>query len=243
MKATKKVLGILALVAAFVLVVAGCDTSNDPAPQEKPADTILEETSSVGAIKSRAPLTNEEKTAVTANINSVVNSADFAWYKTNAGTLDIYIENGLAGSEAGLHLTLDEAKGAASAITTKAIAHFKALHIFETEDILTDALLDLKKEKGLTVDPAARQKIVAGYYAFENLPHFNTLENNGLNLVVIIEDLSDTEPHFAADGLHFPLSFLLDEANASLGIRGHMVQYVNSLELALANKKNAVKLA
>jgi hypothetical protein len=221
--------GMLALVAAFVLVVAGCDTSNDTPPQQKPADTILEETSSVGAVKSRAPLTNEEKTAVTANINSAVNSAEFAWYKTNAGTLDIYIENGLAGSEAGLHLTLDEAKGAASAITTKAIAHFKALHIFETVLLQTTGKLDFKIEKGLELDDAPRIKVIDGYYDFTETGHYNKMVQNNLRLTIVVENLSETEPHFAADGLHLPLSYVLDENTTSSKIKTKMTQYIDSL--------------
>jgi uncharacterized lipoprotein NlpE involved in copper resistance len=234
MKTTKKwnklSLEMLALVAAFVLVVAGCDNSNDPAPQQKPADTILEETSSVGAIKSRAPLTNEEKSAVTANINSAVNSAEFAWYKNNAGTLDIYIENGLAGSEAGLHLNLDEAKGAASAITTKAIAHFKAQDIFEPEFVVTrNNLMDVYQEKGVEVGDDELQKVVSGWNSFRMSGAYAGFQAQGIRLVVFVEDLTATAPHFKTDGLHLPLVYLADENITDNDVKDIIMEYVDSL--------------
>ncbi|GHV47850.1 hypothetical protein AGMMS49546_37910 [Spirochaetia bacterium] len=129
------VMGILAMALAFALVIAGCDTGNSggttpttenpetpgvpgepgaPGEPEGPgipeADTVMDATSPLGAVKSRAALTDAQKTTVSANITGAINDTSFAWYKTYMGAhggMNIWIENGgTPGAEDGVHLTL-----------------------------------------------------------------------------------------------------------------------------------------
>ncbi|GHV82614.1 hypothetical protein AGMMS49991_11720 [Spirochaetia bacterium] len=247
----RRTAGLSLLIAALVMItmaLAACNTGNDTTPAPE-VPTVLEDTTALGTLKSRAALTSAEKTAILANINGAINSADFAWFKANAGALNIYVENGTVGTEPGLHLTLAEAQGTSAAIATKMIAHFDAEGIYELEEVafssdnewVTDyGNIGIKKKKGLNTTSEVMDKVNNGFSSFSGTPQFGTLfeptppYNLRIDFFIIIDNSSATTPYSKADGLHFPLSWLLDSYNNSPNVRIQMENYVDSLGLARA---------
>ncbi|GHV92024.1 hypothetical protein AGMMS50268_25270 [Spirochaetia bacterium] len=173
------IMGILAIALAFALVIAGCDTGNGggttpttenpgtpgepgaPGEPEGPgipeADTVMNATSPLGTVKSRAALTDAQKTTISANITGAINDASFAWYKTYMGTggMNIWIENGgTPGVETGVHLTLAEVSAAKSAIIARIIVLLNDQGIKTPEAKTFPAQWVGAKEVSVTLDAA-----------------------------------------------------------------------------------------